>query len=334
MNAKPKSLLLATLVAIAAVLLAACTPPPEPGQRYRVPADFGEGLITAIKDLSGPPAGANLPNCVPSARHPRPVILLHGFAGNMADNMNGISPFLANAGYCVYTLNYGAAGGSIFGGTIDIRKSSLNQFGPFVDDVLRRTGARQVDVVGHSEGSIVPRWWMRFGPSVHPDGTPKVATMIGVGPASNGADLDGQAAELRSLPLFAGILKSLVASGCGACEQVLSGSALLAQLNSPDPQPGERFTGLTQPGVRYMMLATEMDNFIVPYQFGFIDDPAVQNLTVQDVCPIDEADHLSIVFDPVAYDVIANFLDPDNATTPRCVATKPVFTPNDQRKPR
>ncbi len=322
-----------TLLA-AALLLASCAPAPEPGDRYRVPADFGEGLIAAIQDLSGPPAGANHWDCVPARDHLRPVILLHGFAGNMADNMSGLSPFLANAGYCVFALNYGATPGSVLAGTEDIRQSSMNQFGPFVDEVLRRTGAAQVDVVGHSEGSVVPRWWMRFGPSLNPDDTPKIATMIGVGPASYGADLGGHSAELRATPLMAWFLETLAANGCGACEQVLSGSTLLNELNSPDPQPGERFTGLTQPGVRYMMLATELDNFVVPYQFGFIDDPAVTNLTVQDVCPIDEADHLSIVFDPVAFDVISNFLDPANATTPRCVATQPVFTPNDQRKPR
>lgn len=324
-----------SLVAIAALLvvaMAACTPPPEPGQRYRVPADFAEGLLGAMRDLSGPPAGANLPNCVPNVRHPRPIILVHGFAGNMADNMNGLAPFFANEGYCVYALNYGTAPGSIFGGTTDIRRSSLSEFGPFVDDILARTGARQVDVVGHSEGSVMPRWWMRFGASVHADGTPKIATMIGVGPAGQGADLGGQAAVLRSIPLFASILRTLTENGCGACEQILSGSTFLEQLNSPAPQPGERFTGLTQPGVRYMMLATEWDNFLVPYEFGFIDDPGVMNLTVQDVCPIDEADHLSIVFDPVAFDVIANFLDPSNAKTPRCVRTVPVFTPTDQRK--
>lgn len=328
MRATPLGLVVAIMLAIAA-----CTPPPGPGQRFRVPADFGEGILTAMKDLHGPPTGANLDGCQPTVEHPRPVILLHGFAGNMADNMGGISPFLANQGYCVFALTYGDTPGSIFGGIRDIRRSSMEEFGPFVDQVLTSTGARQVDIVGHSEGSVMPRWWMRFGPSVHPDGTPKVATMIGVGPASYGADLDGQAAKIRSLPLFAGIIDAMARGGCGACEQVLSGSRFLQTLNSPGPQAGEQFTGLTQPGVRYMMLATEFDNFLVPYSLGFLDDPAVTNLTVQDECKIDRADHLSIVFDPVAFDLIDNFLDPSSASTPRCVATKPVFAPIDQRDP-
>lgn len=40
------------------------------------------------------------------------------------------------------------------------------------------------------------------------------------------------------------------------------------------------------------MLATEWANFLVPYEFGVIDDPAVTNMTVQDICEIDAADHL------------------------------------------
>ncbi|MEZ5322258.1 MAG: hypothetical protein R2698_09330 [Microthrixaceae bacterium] len=258
-------------------------------------------------------------------------MLVHGFAANMADSLSGLSTFLANEGYCVFALNYGAPTGSIFGGTDDIGHSSLTEFGPFVDLVLARTGARQVDVVGHSEGSVMPRWWMRFGPSVHADGTPKIATFVGIGPAGRGADLDGFASQIRSIPFFAQSIATMQQNGCGACEQLVAGSSFLDRLNSRDPQPGELFTGPTQPGVRYLMLATEFDNFLVPYRFGFIDDPAVTNMTVQDVCPLDGADHLSIVFDPVAYDLVSNFLDPAASTAQRCVPTPPTFNPVDQR---
>lgn len=323
--------LLAGLAAVALVAVTACAPPaPEPGQRYRVPADFGEGVLTAALDLMGAPAGANLDSCTPTAEHPRPVILLHGFFGNMADNMTALSPFFANLGYCVYALNYGGEPGSIFGGTRDIRRSSLEQFGPFVDEVLRRTGARQVDVIGHSEGSMMPRWWMRYGPSVLPDGTPKVHSFVGVTPVSDGDDLGGLAQQMRAIPFFQSFLEGFAANGCGACEQIVSGSTFFEQLNTTTPQPGENFSGMTQPGVRYLMLATQWDNLVVPYWRGFIDDPAVTNMTVQDICPIDNADHLSVVFDPVAFDVIANFLDPGRNLEPRCVPTQPVFPPNYQ----
>lgn len=177
----------------------------------------------------------------------------------------------------------------------------------------------------------MPRWWMRFGPSVHADGTPKVATMIGVGPAGYGAGLDGWAAKLRALPFFASYMGALAANGCGSCGQLVAGSDFVTRLNSALAQPGERFSGVAQPGVRYLMLATEFDNFLVPYRYGFLDHPAVTNMTVQDVCAIDRADHLSIMYDPVAFDIITNFLDPTHPVTPRCVATVGVFGTVDQR---
>lgn len=323
---------LAIGVALAiALLTAACVPEPEPGDKYYVPKDFGEAIVLATADLYGSPPGANDWSCRPTAAHPRPLILIHGFAANMADSLNGLAPYYANRGYCVFATNYGNFGG-IFGGLADIRHTSMNEFGPFVDRVLEATGAAQVDVIGHSEGSVMPRWWMRFGDSVNTDGTPKVATFIGIGPATDGADLDGYAQEIRHTFPFEGIIKALVDTGCGACDQILAGSDFLAQLNSRDPQPGENFTGLAQPGTRYMMLATTFDNFLVPYQFGFLDHPAATNMTVQDVCPIDQADHLSIVYDPVAFDIMDEFMTPGSVTNQRCVATQPAFEAQDQSK--
>lgn len=316
-----------------AMVIAACAPQPAPGDKYYVPADFGEAILLATPDLYGAPPGANHWDCVPSAQHPRPLILIHGFAGNMADSMNGLAPFYANRGYCVFAMNYGSFG-TMFGGLADIEKSSMRQFGPFVDRVLTATGADQVDVIGHSEGSIMPRWWMRFGDSTNDDGTPKIATFIGIGPASHGADLDGYAQQIRHTFPFDGIVKALVDTGCGACDQVLAGSRFLEELNSLDPRPGENFTGLAQPGVRYLMLATTFDNFLIPYEYGFLDDPAVTNMTVQDVCPIDRADHLSIVYDPVAYDIMDEFLTPGSVAEQRCVKTVPVFAAKDQSKRR
>ncbi len=311
----------------------ACSPPPQELRasiRYRVPATFADGLLDALRDLYGPPAGANRWECDPSAAHPRPVILLHGILGNMADNLSGLSPMLANEGYCVFAMNYGGDPLSIFGGVMDIRESALTQFGPFVDRVLAATDAQQVDVIGHSEGSVMPRYWMKYGPSVAPDGTPKVAHMIGVAPASQGA-LDAELAErLRSTEPFKSIQQAIADNGCAACLQLMNGSEFMASINSTAPFPGQRFSGPAQPGVSYMMLATTWDNFVVPYRAGFIDHPQFKNQTVQDSCMIDHADHLSIAFDPVAYDLILTELDPANQRAVRCVGTEPAFTSTEQ----
>lgn len=332
--ARPRASRMAVAIGItlATTLLAvACTPAPAPGDKYYVPKDFGEAIVLATSNLYGSPPGANDWSCKPTAQHPRPLILIHGFAANMADSLNGLAPHYANRGYCVFATNYGNFGG-IFGGLADIRKTSMNEFGPFVDRVRAATGATQVDVIGHSEGSVMPRWWMRFGDSVNPDGSPKVATFIGVGPATDGADLDGFAQQIRHTFPFNGIIKALVDTGCGACDQILAGSDFLAQLNSTGPQPGENFSGLAQPGTRYLMLATTFDNFLIPYQYGYLDHPTATNMTVQDVCSIDRADHLSIVYDRVAFDIMDEFMTPGSVADQRCIATKPAFGAKDQRK--
>ncbi len=311
--------------ALVLVMATACADAQPHSGRYPIPATFADSLFTATQNLSGPPAGANHWNCTPSQEHPRPVVLLHGIFGNMADNMSGISPFLANNGYCVFAMTYGAEPDSIFGGVHDIRRSALDEFGPFVNRVLQSTHAAQIDVVGHSEGSVMPRYWMRFGDSSTTYGAPKIHTLIGVAPASNGVDLGGLATMLQRQEPWRSMLHNLGSNGCGACEQLLSKSEFFNALNSYELQPGQRFTGPAQPAVNYLMLATSWDNFLVPYQLGFIDHPQFTNTKVQQHCPIDQADHLSIVFDPVAYDLIANTLDPEHPRPVRCVPTQPAF---------
>jgi pimeloyl-ACP methyl ester carboxylesterase len=94
-------------------------------------------------------AGLNDPNCKPSAARPYPVVVVHGQAGNF-EGMTGVTNALVGAGYCVYAKNYGYVPGGANGQ--DHLSTSANQIGALVDEVLSKTGAAKVNVVGHSAG--------------------------------------------------------------------------------------------------------------------------------------------------------------------------------------
>ena len=89
---------------VAPGVASAASPPPD----YPVVWSF---LTTAIFAASenGPnvaPPGSNVP-CTPSPAHPDPVVLVHGLAANQNDNWQTMSPYLADHGYCVFSLTYG-----------------------------------------------------------------------------------------------------------------------------------------------------------------------------------------------------------------------------------
>lgn len=111
---------------------------------------------------TAPSRGWNNYSCKPSAAHPRPVVLVHGTFGNSVDNWLVLAPYLVNRGYCVFSLDYGQLPGvPLFNGLGPIDKSA-GQLDTFVDKVLAATGAPKADLVGHSQGGMMPRYYLKF----------------------------------------------------------------------------------------------------------------------------------------------------------------------------
>jgi triacylglycerol esterase/lipase EstA (alpha/beta hydrolase family) len=301
------------------MVLAGCVAPSRGADgRFPVAANFTEGLLRMFADPHGPPLGANDWSCRPTAKHPQPVILVHGTFGNMANSWQAMAPALANEGYCVFALNYGKdSPWGLFGGLAPMEISALREFGPFVDRVLVATGARQVDVIGHSQGAVMPRFWMRNGPSVGPDGTPKIRTLVGIASANGGTTFYGL---LTLANIFFG---DRPIGTCGACTQFFPASPSLVALRDPAVRPGQRFGGDRQPGVRYVMLGTRFDNIVVPYRSSFLD--GATNIVIQDVCSLDHSDHLGMVYDPITVQLVLNELSPHDARSPACRWVPPVF---------
>ncbi|MGH4030862.1 esterase/lipase family protein [Actinomycetota bacterium Odt1-20B] len=248
-------------------------------------------------------SGWNDYRCKPSAAHPRPVVLVHGTFGNSVDNWLALAPYLVKRGYCVFSLDYGQLPGvPLFNGLGPIDKSA-GQLDAFVDKVLGATGAAEADLVGHSQGGMMPRYYLKFL-----GGAAKVNALVGIAPDNHGTTLNGLA---NLLPYFPGAEDLLTLATPGLADQV-AGSAFLTKLNAG---------GDTVPGVRYTVIATKYDEVVTPYRSQFLDGPDVRNVLVQDLCPADLSEHVAIgLGDRVAYHEVANALDPAHATPTTCAS--------------
>src|SRR5437660_963762 len=81
--------------------------------------------------------------------HPYPVVLVPALGGDVGSEWQAASPLLANHGYCVFAYDYRSEGHAHIA-TVAAGLATL------VDRVLAATGARQVDIVGHSQGGMLP----------------------------------------------------------------------------------------------------------------------------------------------------------------------------------
>ncbi|MFJ1655287.1 esterase/lipase family protein [Streptomyces sp. NPDC088337] len=252
---------------------------------------------------SAPSSGWNNYSCKPSAAHPRPVVLVHGTFGNSVDNWLSLAPYLKDRGYCVFSLDYGQLPGvPLFYGLGPIDKSA-EQLAAFVDKVLAATGAAKADLVGHSQGGMMPRYYLKFL-----GGAAKVNALVGIAPDNHGTTLSGLT---NLLPYFPGASDLLKAATPGLADQI-TGSALLTKLNEG---------GDTVPGVHYTVIATKYDEVVTPWRTQYLTGSDVRNVLLQDLCAVDLSEHVAIgTIDRIAFHEVANALDPAHATATTCAS--------------
>lgn len=252
---------------------------------------------------TAPTTGWNDYSCRPSAAHPRPVILVHGTLGNSVDNWLSLAPYLEDRGYCVFSLDYGQLSGvPVFYGLGPIDKSA-EQLSAFVDKVLAATGAAKADLVGHSQGGMMPRYYLRFL-----GGAAKVNALVGLAPDNHGATLSGLT---NLLPYFPGASDLISATTPGLADQI-PGSAFLTKLNAG---------GDTVPGVHYTVISTKYDEVATPWQSQYLSGSDVHNVLLQDLCSLDLSEHVAIgLFDRIAFHEVANALDPAHASATTCAS--------------
>ncbi len=173
----------------------------------------------------------------------------------------------------------------------------------------------KVDLVGHSEGTVMPRYYMEFL-----GGAAKVHRYVMLTPLWHGTNLLGAAtlvslAELIDPQAAQAFIHAFGSTtGCGSCQEFLTGSAFMRNLNAH---------GMALPGVIYTNVVTRYDELVVPYSSGILHAPGVTNHVLQDQCPIDFSEHVWAAFDPVAAQDVLNALDPVHARRVPCVPVVP-----------
>ena len=246
------------------------------------------------------PATANIP-CEPTTAHPYPVVLVHGTFEDAKQNWEVLSAELKNKGYCVFALNYGNRG-------LERIEGSARELDTFVDKVLAFTGAEKVQVVGHSQGGMMPRYWIKFL-----GGASKLEDLVGIAPSNYGTKL-GNASSRDSDPRDFGLRGPRTSEPCYACEQQGAGSKFLQRLNAGDDTPGDG---------SYTNIATNDDEIIIPFRNCFLKgDARTINLIVQRYNNGAPVTHQNIYQDPYAKALVFDALDhrgtadPDRADFP------------------
>jgi hypothetical protein len=170
----------------------------------------------------------------------------------------------------------------------DHAMGDIQTAGEYVVHALRTMATmahRKVDVLGYSQGGMLPRWALRFWP-----GTRKlVQDLVGIDPSNHGT-LDTDVLCHAYCP--------------PAYWQQASTSNFTAALNSG----AETFAGID-----YTVIYSHTDEVVVPNLNASGSSSLhtgagrIANIAVQQICPADVSDHLAMgTYDPVAYALVVD----------------------------
>lgn len=202
-------------------------------------------VLTAAISLAACPAGARQGN-------KEPVILVPGF-GEGPPLMGVLAQRLKDNGNNVFPE------ANFLRGFIDI-KLSAEKLAQRVEEVKAQTGASKVDLVGHSEGGLISRYYIeRMGGAKNVDdlvtlGTPHLGTVL-------------------AYLLFVS----------QPARQMSPNSQFLNDLNTPDCTPGD---------IHCTAIYSVFDEVVVPYWNAKYPDPTVNNRKVTWFCM-----HIGLLFD-------------------------------------
>ncbi|MFE2296362.1 lipase family alpha/beta hydrolase [Streptomyces sp. NPDC059452] len=222
------------------------TPGPQPDLRPEA----------APSPLPGPPAAD------------RPVVLLHGFIDNRSVFVLLRRSLARHGRRHLASLNYSPL-------TRDLR-TAAELLGRHVEEICARTGQREVDIVGHSLGGLIARYYVqRLG------GDHRVRTLVTLGTPHGG---------------------TAVAPGAGIhpiVRQMRGGSTLIEELRRP--APGCR--------TRFVSFWSELDQVMVPVETACVDHPDLDAVNVR----VTGIGHLALPVHPTVAAAVREALESQEA---------------------
>ncbi|MDT0570452.1 alpha/beta fold hydrolase [Streptomyces sp. DSM 3412] len=193
-----------------------------------------------------------------------PVVLLHGFIDNRSVFVLLRRSLAQHGGRHLESLNYSPL-------TCDIR-AAAELLGRHIEDICERTGQERVDVVGHSLGGLIARYYVqRLG------GDHRVRTLVTLGTPHGGT---------RAVPL---------ADAHPIVRQMRPGSEVLEELR--EPAPGCR--------THFVAFWSDFDHVMAPLESACVDHPDLmaQNIRVTGI------GHLALPVHPAVATGVREALD-------------------------
>jgi triacylglycerol lipase len=220
--------------------------------------------------------------CTPFTHSDKPpVLLVHGtFTAGYEQYEWNYLPLLAARGFDVCAVTYPDRG-------LGDQQISAEYVVHALRSIHAATG-RKVAMIGHSQGATMPRWALKWWPSARN----AVADFVLIAGPNHGtlvADPTGQGVQ-NPLGMPA------------AFYQFSSGSNFITALNAGDETPGDiDYTNL-------YTLTDELVQPVLPEPTAALDwrqdNPRVANILMQDVCPLNLVDHVTIgTTDRIAFEL-------------------------------
>lgn len=201
----------------------------------------------------------------PTEERPYPVVLLHGTISSKNAWQNLVIS-LRDRGWVVFAPDYGVHG------TQDVL-TSAKDVGAYLEQVLAATGAEKIDIVGHSQGGLIGRYWIN-----EMGGADRVHHLVTLSSPHHGTTVRGLLASvITASETTAKVAEAVVSKmmGPAGLQQVVGSPLVETMTTAPE----------TRAGIRYSCLATRNDTTVLPAETAFLEPDSSDGASDSDTGP-------------------------------------------------